>query len=177
MADRSPYAREEIFVRVAGTDVQIPYAPAAVWIEALTTDSGTAPLVTVLASQQDSDLILSRVLAGRISWDDVQRASYELLKEASPFKWWKTARLLAAAGRPDFVGLLLTHGVDPWNRSAAEVACVVYSLLTRNTDAKGKFKIDAQVDDPPPGIVDDEWMSESDFAAMVAQARNAPGTT
>lgn len=177
MRERSPYSRDPLQIEVAGRPIEVPYAPAAVWIDALLTGSGTSALLVALTDEETGDRILSALLDGELSPAEVQQGSYDLLGVAAPFTWWKTVRLLSTAGRDDLAGHLVLSGVDPWQRSTAEVVCAVYTLLTKNSDASGRFKIDAQIDDPPPGIVDDQWMSEDDFAAMVAAARNSPGQT
>jgi len=177
MSERSPYSRDPLYISVAGREIQVPYAPAAVWIDALLAGGGTTALLVALTDEETGDRVLSGLLEGDVELSAVQQGSYDLLAAAAPYRWWKTAKLLSAAGRDDLTGHLLLSGVDPWQRSAAEIACTVYALLTKGADQKNRFKIDAEIDDPPPGIVDDEWMSEDDFTAMVDAARNAPGQT
>ena len=175
MSERSPYSRAPLSIDVAGRTVTVPYAPAAVWIEALLAGGGTPALLVALTDDATGDRIMSGMLGGDIPMRGIQQASYDLLAVAAPYKWWKTAKLLSSAGRDDLAGHLLLSGVDPWRHSVAEISCAVYALLTKGTDRSSRFKIDAEIDDPPPGIVDDDWMSEDDFEAMVADARNSPG--
>jgi hypothetical protein len=93
---------------------------------------------------------------------------------AAPYKWWKTLRLAVLTTRPEILGQLTLAGMDPYTLSLSQWVSATYVLVTRNSDAKDRFKTDVAFDDPPPGIVDDEWMSEDDFNAMVASTRMVP---
>lgn len=170
----SPYDREQLWVVVAGQHRRVP-REAAPWISCVLAPTGVTSLVVGLGDDRWGEWMLSGIADGTVPLEEVRDAAYELLGTASPYKWWKTARLLALSSRDDIAGHLTLAGLDPWNLTVAQWVTAVYALLTKNADAKAKFKIDAPLDDPPAGVVDDEWMSEEAFAAMVAQARNSPG--
>lgn len=176
MSDRSPYTRAPLTVTVGGTfDVHTEPAWAAEWIECVISSAGTSALLVGLTDDDTGERLMGALLAGRVTVEEVQQGSYDLLGAASPYKWWKTARLLALSAREDIAGHLTLAGLDPWRLTAAQWVTAVYALCTKGADAKARFKFDAPLDDPPAGVVDDAWMSEDDFAAMVAQARNMPG--
>lgn len=175
MDDRSPYTRAPLTVTVGGRwDLHVPASWAAEWIECVLSNVGTSALLVGLAEEPDGERVMGDLIGGRLTVEQVQQASYDLLAAAAPYKWWKTARLLALSSREDIAGHLTLAGLDPWRLTVAQWVTAVYALCTKGADAKARFKFDAPLDDPPPGIVD-EWMAEDDFAAMVAAARNAPG--
>lgn len=170
----SPYDREPLWVVVAGQHHRVP-REAAPWIPCVLSPTGVTALVVGLTEDHWGEWVLSGIASGAVPVEEVRDTAYGLLAGASPYKWWKTARLLALSSRDDIAGHLTLAGLDPWNLTVAQWVTAVYALLTKGADAKGKFKIDAPLDDPPAGVVDDEWMSDEAFAAMVAQARNSPG--
>ena len=172
--ERSPYAREPLSVTLAGAHLAVPYAPAAVWVNALCEGSGHFTLITSLLPERDTAAVVDRVLNGGVTLEDVQKAAESLLSAAAPYSWWKTARLLSASARQDIAGSLTLSGLDPWELTPAQWATAVYASLVKGLESKDKFKVDAVLDDPPAGVTD-EWMDESEFQAMIAAARNAPG--
>ena len=175
MSDRSPYTRAPLTVSVGGQlELVIPPAWAAEWIECVLSGVGTSALLVGLAEDGAGERLMERMIDGGVTVEAVQQASYDLLTAAAPYKWWKTARLLALSSRADIAGHLTLAGLDPWRLTVAQWVTAVYASLTKGADAKARFKFDAPLDDPPPGVVG-EWMAEDDFAAMVAAARNAPG--
>jgi hypothetical protein len=156
-------------------DVTVPPAWAAEWIECVLSDLGTSALLVGLTDDSTGETITELLMDGTLPVASVQQGSYDLLAAAAPYKWWKTARLLALSARDDIAGHLTLAGLDPWRLTVAQWTAAVYALCTKGADAKAQFKFDAPLDAPPPGVVDDAWMSEDDFAAMVTQARNMPG--
>lgn len=176
MDDRSPYARAPLTAMVGGSvELSIPFAWAAEWVECVLSPAGTSALLVGLAPNGEGDRLVNILISEGVTVAQLQQASYDLLGAASPYKWWKTARLLALSSRDDIAGHLTLAGLDPWNLTVAQWVTAVYALCTKGADAKARFKFDAPLDDPPAGIVDDQWMSEDNFAAMVAAARSAPG--
>jgi hypothetical protein len=168
-----PYARAGLAVELGGRSLAVPYAPADRWVSCVVESPMT--IVVGLTSDRDGTAVVERVIDGVITPEDVSAAAYRLLEEAVPYRWWKTVRLLSLSTRDDIVGHLVLAGADPRSLTVAQWCMTVYTLVTRNCDAKERFKTDVAFDDPPPGVVDDQWMSDDDFSAMVAQARAMPG--
>lgn len=176
MADHNPYARAPLTAQVgARIRVHVPYRPAADWIACIVSNTGTPALLVGLTDPETGDLVTECLMDGRLSVREAQEASYALLTASGPYKWWKTARLLALSARPDVAGHLTLEGLDPHTLTVSQWVTAVYALFTKGREAKDVFKFDAPLDDPPPGVADDEWMGEDDFSAMIAAARNAPG--
>lgn len=168
-----PYRRRPASVDVGGLSVVVPWSAADRWIACVT----ESPL-TILAGLPDpdtADRVVGGVIDGRISPEDAARAAYALLEQAVPYRWWKTVRLLSLSTRDDIAGHLTLSGLDPRDLTVAQWAMAVYVLVTRNSDTKERFKIDVEFDAPPPGVADNDWISDDDFNAMVAQARAMPG--
>lgn len=168
-----PYRRDALSVQVGDLSVQVPYAGADRWTTCVTASPLT--ILSGLTSDTDGSTMVERVIDGQITPQDIAQAAYALLESAVPFRWWKTVRLLSLSTRPDIVGHLTLAGLDPRDLTVAQWAMAVYTLVTRNCDAKDKFKVDAEFDNPPPGVVDDDWISDEDFNTMVASARAMPG--
>lgn len=168
-----PYRRDPVSVVLGDRAVTVPWAPADRWVTCVV--SSPLGILTGLTSDAEGAEVVERVIDGQLTPDQVSRAAYELLEQAVPYRWWKTVRLLSLSTRDDIVGHMTLAGLDPRGLTVAQWAMAVYVLVTRNCDAKEKFKADAEFDSPPPGVVDDDWMSDDDFNAMVAQARAMPG--
>jgi hypothetical protein len=171
---RSPYARNPYAFELAGEHYRVPFRPAAVWVEAVC-GGHTERVLTELMDEETGALIVHQLVSGGLDREAVRRASYALLKDAAPYPWWKTVRLLMQSTTDTVAGHMTLAGADPWSLSVAQWTATVYTLLTRHQDVKGRFKIDAELENPPPGADEDDWMSEAAFAALVANARNAPG--
>src|SRR6478609_563710 len=169
MSRHNPYSRAPLHIELGAVSVEVAYAPSAVWAGALSSGHGPVTLLTALTDAAAGDRILHGLVDGSLHLRDVQEAAYALLAEATPYSWWKAARLLTTAGTDVMVGNLALAGVDPWSVSASQLACTVYVLMTRNLDVSKKFQMDAELDNPPAGVVDDSWMSDQDFNALVAQ--------
>lgn len=171
----NPYAREPLGVALAGLEIRVPWAAADRWIDSATSSVGPIGVLTGLTDDVTADRVIELAIDGRSDPEEIASAAYDLIGQAVPYRWWKTVRLLALSTRDDIAGHLTLSGVDPRSVTVAQWCMAVYVLITRNADGKEKFKVDAAFDDPPPGIVDDEWMSDDDFNAMVASARAMPG--
>ncbi len=171
----NPYARGNLTTSLGALRVWVPWAPASRWIECTTSTAGLIGVLTGLTDDRTADAVIERVMDGEVSPREVSEAAYDLIGQAAPYKWWKTVRLLSLSTRDDIVGHLTLEGVNPRVLTVGQWAAAVYVLVTRNTDGSERFKTDVAFDDPPPGIVDDQWMDESDFNAMVANARAMPG--
>lgn len=170
----NPYARDPLGVRLGGVHVRVPWAPADRWIECTTSSAGLLGILTGLTDDDTGDQLIGRVLDGTIRPDEVASAAYELMGQAAPYRWWKTARLLSLSTRDDIAGHLTLEGLDPRDLTVAQWCAAVYVLVTRTGDRQERFKVDVAFDDPPAGVVDDV-MDDSEFKALVEQARNAPG--
>ena len=171
----NPYARDPLGVDLKGLHVRVDWAPADRWIECTTSSAGLIGILTGLTDEETGDRLVERVLDGAVSPEEVASAAYGLIGQAVPYRWWKTVRLLALSTRDDIAGHLTLEGVDPRRLTVAQWCAAVYVLVTRNADGKERFKVDVAFDDPPAGVVDNDWMNEEDFNAMVAQARSVPG--
>lgn len=170
----NPYAREPLGVRLGNVHVRVPWVPADRWIECTTSSAGLLGILTGLTDDETGDQIIDRVLGGKISPGEVAAAAYDLISQATPYRWWKTARLLALSTRDDIAGHLTLEGLDPHTLTVAQWCSAVYVLVTRTGDRQERFKTDVVFDDPPPGV-DDRAMDDSEFQALIEQARNAPG--
>lgn len=171
----NPYARDPLGIDLKGLHVRVDWAPADRWIECTTSSAGLIGILTGLTDDETGDRLVERVLGGTVSPEEVATAAYDLIGQAVPYRWWKTVRLLALSTRDDIAGHLTLEGVDPRTLTVAQWCAAVYVLVTRNADGKDRFKVDVAFDDPPPGVVDNDWMNEADFNDMVAQARSVPG--
>jgi hypothetical protein len=170
----NPYAREPLGVLLGGTHVRVPWVPADRWIECTTSSAGLLGILTGLTDDETGDRIIDRVLSGEIGPEAVAAAAYDLMGQAAPYRWWKTARLLALSTRDDIAGHLTLEGLDPHSLTVAQWCAAVYVLVTRTGDRQEKFKTDVVFDDPPPGVTDNA-MDDDEFKALIEQARNAPG--
>lgn len=168
-----PYRRDSLSAEIGGLTVVVPWTAADRWVTCVTVSPLT--ILAGLTREADADAVVARVIDGRITPEEAAQGAYRLLEAAVPFRWWKTVRLLALSTRPDIAGHLTLAGLNPCGLTVAQWTMAVYALVTRNADSKDKFKADAEFDNPPPGVVNDDWISDDDFNAMVAQARAMPG--
>lgn len=170
-----PFARTPLDISVGGVFVvRVPWHPAADWVSALSTPTGPVAVLIALTGPEDGDRIVNAVLDGEVTSTEAATAAYDLLTQAAPYKWWKTLRLAVLTTRPTVLGQLTLAGLDPYTLTLSQWVCAAYAMVTRNSDVKDRFKTDVAFDDPPPGIVDDDWMSDADFNAMVASTRMVP---
>lgn len=168
-----PYAREEQMVRLGDRDVRVPYASADRWISCVTASPVT--ILTGLTDGPTAEAVVWSVVDGDVSPEQVSATAYQLLERVVPYRWWKTVRLLGLSTRDDIVGHLTLSGLDPRDLTVAQWCAAVYTLVTRNADTKERFKVDVEFDAPPPGIVENDWISDDEFKAMVESARAMPG--
>lgn len=168
-----PYARTAVSTPLGGREIVAPWAPADRWVSCVVLSP--LSILSGLTSDADGSFVVDQVLEGVITPEQVSQAAYALLEDAVPYRWWKTVRLLSLSTRDDIAGHLTLAGLDPRNLTVAQWCMAVYTLVTRNSDAKEKFKTDAEFDAPPEGVEVNDWISDDDFNAMVAQARAMPG--
>ena len=156
-------------------EVRVPWCPADRWISCTTATLGPVTTLVGLTDDATGAAVVERIVDGRVTPEAAAAAAYDLLGQATPYKWWKSVRLMSLSCRDYIAGHLTLAGLDPRDLTVAQWCASVYTLITRNADDKTKFKTDVVFDDPPPGVVDDDWMSPDDFNAMVAAARAMPG--
>jgi len=169
----SGWSRRTTVVRVGElSEIHVPYRSAAEWIETL--DGGPMRTLIGLARETSSEYLLESMAAGLCTSEELASAAYDLYQQAIPFKWWEGYRLLAVSAQKEVMGRIALAGLDPYDMTAGVWCCAVYSLLTKDAEAKDKFKFDAQLSTPPDGIEDDDW-GDNSFDTMVAQARAMPG--
>lgn len=169
----NPYAREAYTVRLGDLDIRAPWSAADRWITCVT--ASPLAILAGLAESPEDLIVVERLIDGVLTLEEVSAAAYKLLEQAVPYRWWKTVRLLSLSTRDDIAGHLTLAGLDPRDLTVAQWCAAVYVLVTRNADTKEKFKTDAEFDAPPPGVVDDQWISDDEFNAMVESARAMPG--
>lgn len=174
MAREPGYSREPIRLGVGRRSYSVPFRPAAEWVEAVAAaEGGPAGVLLAVVDQPTQSEIYESLLTGSLSSEELAQAAYDVLSEASPFKWWETCRLLYASRQRQVMGRLALAGLDPWSMPVGVWCTAVYACMTENADDVGKFKFDAQLNNPPDGVEDDDW--GDDFETMVAQARQMPG--
>lgn len=174
MSSSPGYSRDRVDFSIGGHPCSLGYIPAAEWIEVVSrSDAGPASILTELSEEREQQKIYDGLLNGTMSSDQLAQGAYDLLSAVSPFKWWETCRLLHVSREPQVMGRLALRGLDPWNMSVGVWCTAVYACLTEHADDAGKFKFDAQLNNPPAGVEDDDW--GDDFETMVAQARQMPG--
>lgn len=169
----NPYAREAYTVRLGDLDVRVPWSAADRWVTCVT--ASPLAILAGLAEGPEDLIVVDRLIDGALTLEEVSAAAYKLLEQAVPYRWWKTVRLLSLSTRGDIAGHLTLAGLDPRDLTVAQWCAAVYVLVTRNADTKEKFKTDAEFDAPPPGVVDDQWINDDEFNAMVESARAMPG--
>lgn len=168
------YATGPIGHDIAGIRVAIPYQPAAEWVEACAMATDISGVVFQLASRNSVDQLTNAMVNDRITAEDVAKGAGEVLERVSPYRWWVTYRLFLLSRQAAVMGRIVLAGLDPWKLSPAMWATGVYALLTENASETDRFKFDAQLETPPPGVDDDGWGAD-DFESMVASARAMPG--
>lgn len=175
MSDRSPFSDAPIVVHVGEQPVEIPHRNAAEWINAVHAANGPGALVVFLARENTSEIVKDELAAGLITLEEIQEASLDLIREAVPYQWWKTVRLMFLSGRPEVLGRTVMHGMDPWELGISQWCAGVYALCTENSDDRGRLKFDASLESRPAGVEDDDVRGDESFDALVNQARNMPG--
>lgn len=173
---RSPYSRAPLSVFVGGIAIVVPYRTAADWVDAA--EDNRLPIVALEWAGDGRQELLTALARGTVDRDAVQEASRSLLLEAVPRpdrSWWISSRLLSLSARADVAGHLTLEGVDPHTITPAQLCSAVYTLFTRGMDAKDKYKFEAPLSAPPPGIEDDVEWGQMTVEEMAAQARSTPG--
>jgi hypothetical protein len=171
---RDPFAREPQRVTIAAIRVTLPYHPAAAWIGAVCGTTTTAGALLPLLTDGDRAAVIGQLARGTVPADAVASALYDALRTAVPeFAWWETYRLLALSAQPSPAGRMLLAGLDPWQLPVAAWCYALYELMTQNVAERDRFRFDAQLKTPPPGV--DEDFGDMDFDQMVAAARSTPG--
>ena len=169
----NPYARDSLGVFLGELEVRIPWAPADRWISGCL--AGPVTLLVALTGPDTGMAVTEALLEERVSPQEADQAAYTLLERATPYRWWKAVRLVGLSAGDTTAGALTLKGLDPRTLTIGQWVTAVYALYTNGADQKGKFKIDALLDDPPAGVL--EWQTDAEFNAMVEAARSAPGQT
>ena len=159
-----PLSRDPVVVTVAGVRFALPYAPAAVWTQALV-NPGT--LVARLATQEQREVLADLLMENRGATAELKSESLRTLGEAAGRVWWEAARLANTSVSPEVLGRLVLAGVDAYARTIGEWCAAVYALCTKNADEKGRLRFDFSLSIPPAGY-EDEWDDGDDPAAITA---------
>jgi hypothetical protein len=170
--DRSPFSRKPLTVTVAGVRAEIPYRPAAVWVEEL---GRLSVLAAVLAEDSAREALADALLAHPGASARLHEESLRILAEATGMKWWEAGRLMATSAGGEVLGRLVLAGVDPWNRSVGEWCAAVYALCVKGQDEKGRLRFEFSLSLPPPGY-EDEWDDGQDPEVVAGQLAQMLGT-
>lgn len=152
-SDFAVFLREPLTVTVAGSQVSIPYRPAAVWAKALDL---LHILPALLCEQEARDELADLLMDYPQAVDDLKREALRILGEQGGRAWWEVARLLKTSAAPEVLGRLVLSGADPWTRSLGEWTAATYALCVKGHDEKGRLKFDFSLSIPPAGY-EDEW--------------------
>jgi hypothetical protein len=169
-SDFAPILREPVTVTVAGTQIVIPYRPAAVWARGL---ERLSLLAALLAEPDDRDRIADLLTDYPQAVDDLRTESLRILGDAAGRRWWEAGRLLSTSVQPEVLGRLVLANVDPWQRSVGEWCAAVYALCVKGQDEKGRIRFDFSLSIPPADH-EDEWDDGGGLdpaAAMAAVAQ------
>lgn len=165
-SDYASLLRDPVVIRVAGTDITLPYRPAADWIRAL---RKLQTLAVALADDRGRDVLLDLVIEHPLAHHEIEAESLRILGEAAGRNWWGTARLLATSANPDVLGRLVLAGVDPYGRSVGEWCAATYTACVKGQDEKGRIRFDFSLAIPPVGY-EDAWDDEGEDPAAMAKA-------
>ncbi len=166
--------------------VVVPARTAAEWVNAtrsrVHTAAGSAGMLLVLATPGTRSRLLAALARREVTADDVAHAMGGALEQqipgspGAPLRWWESYRLLDLSASASIAGRMVLAGVDPHRLTPAAWCYAVLEEVTRGMDEKQRFRFDAELSVPPPGVEDDDmsWGAMS-FDEMVAQARNTPG--
>lgn len=171
-SEYGPLSRRPLTVTVADVRAEIPYRPAAVWVGEL---AQLHVLAAVLADAPAREALADAILAYPGAVARLREESLRILAEASGWKWWEAARLLATSADGEVLGRLVLAGADPWSRSVGEWCAATYALCVKGQDEKGRLRFDFSLSIPPAGY-EDEWDDEEDPAAVAGQLAKMLGT-
>jgi hypothetical protein len=135
-------------ITVAGARYEIPYRPAAEWVDAV---QRISTLASALADPGDREEIADLVLEHPRARDDLREESLRILTQAAGRAWWEAGRLLNTSLQPEVLGRLVLAGADAWQRSVGEWCAAVYALCVKGQDEKGRVRFDFTLSIPPPG--------------------------
>lgn len=171
-SDRSLYSLDPHKVMVGHLECRAGFQTAAVWVPALSSGRPERLLMSTVEPESRAHIALA-LADGTVTIDDVQTGLFDLIQDATGMSWWKTLRLCAASEQTEIAGELALRGMDPERVGIGVWCAAVYALLVRNKKPDDVFKLDAQLDVPPPGY--EAWDDGTDFDMMVQAARSLPG--
>lgn len=149
-------------IRVGTHDFLMPAHLADDWLTALTTHMVNG-VVPGLLSPDDASTVVHELMAGRLTYDDLERAAHEAIGHASGRSWWQAVRLTGWADdrTGEMYGNLILRGVDPSRVTFAAWCAAMLALVMRGRDEKERQKIEFDLMIPPPSVVDevDDWDS------------------
>lgn len=171
-SEYSVLSRRPLTVTVADVRAEIPYRPAAVWVENL---DRLNVLAAVLATPEHREVLADAVLAYPGAAARLREESLRILAEATGMKWWEAGRLISTSVGAEVLGRLVLAGADPWNRSIGEWTAAVFALCVKGQDEKGRMRFEFSLSLPPPGY-EDEWDDGEDPDVVAGQLAQMLGT-
>lgn len=166
-------SRDPLTITVAGTRIEIPYRPAAVWAKAIR-ESHRLPVAAGLADEPGRETLADLLVAGGTALADLRAESHRILEEIGGRRWWEVATLLNTSVSGEVLGRMLLAGLDPWERSLGEWCAATYALCLKGQDEKGRIKFEFSLSIPPPGY-EDQWDDGGDDPAAVEAAMKLMG--
>lgn len=141
-----------VTVEVAGRGVVVPAAPAAVWLEAVSSDDPVRSVVPGMLDGEDHASVVLAMLGGRLDDAGLERAFCQVLADVSGRPWWEAMRLIGNASTPEVWGHLLLNGVDATRVTLAGFCAAVHALVTQHMDEKARNQFDFDLKLPPAGV-------------------------
>lgn len=151
-----------------GRYYNVPYAPAAQWLEVL----GRNPrLLVVQLAAGAAQATAERVFAGELTEKELEAASFALLEQHTGMDWWVALKIAYGSLSVGMLGELTLRGLNPYRVSIGQWCAAAHRLLFRNLDQKERLKMEFDLGLPPPGYEDAWDDGDEGFAAMAALER------
>lgn len=166
-------SRDPLTITVAGTRIEIPYRPAAVWARA-TRESSRLPVAAALADDTGRETLADLLLEEDGAVADLRAESRRILGDVGGRPWWEVSALLNTSVEGELLGRMLLAGLDPWQRSLGEWIAATYALCLKGQDEKGRIRFQFSLSIPPPGY-EDEWDDGGTDEAAIEAAQKLMG--
>lgn len=174
---RASISREPLKVEAFSRSLRVPFVPASEWMSALSQDDFITSVFPGMLGDKDFEWVANRMADGAIDYTDLKKPAFDLVRQASGFRWWEALKLVGMTDSdPLVMGLLTLSGVDPDAVPFGRWCAALYSLNVKDLDDKERNKWLARFNAPPPIA---EALEEAEdglsFEGMVRGFQGMPG--
>ena len=155
-------------MELGGREYTVRPLYAAEWLAVLLEDPfDLSSVLPGMLTEDDQSALIDATWAGKVSDQELEEVSLEIISAATGRDWWWAMHLLwAAAGSWMVVyGRMVSQGIDPTRVPIGAFLDAMYATCIQHMDKEQRSAFDRDLEKPPAGVTPEQAIDEDAEAA------------